>query len=131
VGGGSNLIYFPIRKSLSTVALAQDQQVFEPGLVATGDFNRDGKLDLATGNGCIDTNCAGTVDVYLGNGDGTFGRPIRTIVPGDGSPTSGGASACTALWNGSAVELSPNMSTLERPATVEIRDEDPGRGKCP
>jgi FG-GAP-like repeat len=30
------------------------------------------------------------VDVYLGNGDGTFGMPIRAVVPGDGSPTSGG-----------------------------------------
>jgi hypothetical protein len=84
-----NLIYFPIRKSWSTVALAQAQQVFDPGLVATGDFNRDDKLDLAIGNGCIDTSCAGTVDVYMGNGDGTFGMPIRTVVPGDGSPTSG------------------------------------------
>jgi hypothetical protein len=79
-GGTSNLIYFPIRKRLPTVALAQDRQVFEPGSVASGDFNGDGKLDLAIGNGCA--NCAGTVDVYLGNGDGTFGTPIRTVVAG-------------------------------------------------
>jgi hypothetical protein len=34
---------------------------------AVGDFNRDGKLDVAVG----DTNGA-VVDVFLGNGDGTF-----------------------------------------------------------
>jgi hypothetical protein len=89
-GGISNLIYFLIRRSLSTVALAQDRQVLESGSVATGDFNVDGKLDLAIGNGCTDNSCAGTVDVYLGNGDGTFRPPIRTVVaPGDG-PASGG-----------------------------------------
>jgi FG-GAP-like repeat/Abnormal spindle-like microcephaly-assoc'd, ASPM-SPD-2-Hydin len=41
-----------------------------------GDFNRDGKLDLATGNNSdIDLNNYNglpTVSVFLGNGDGTF-----------------------------------------------------------
>ena len=38
-----------------------------PASVAVGDFNRDAKSDLVTGN----LN-AGTVSVLLGNGDGTF-----------------------------------------------------------
>lgn len=38
-----------------------------PTLVVVGDFNRDGKLDLAVTNGS-----ASTVSVLLGNGDGTF-----------------------------------------------------------
>jgi hypothetical protein len=36
--------------------------------VVTADFNRDGKLDIAT----IGENEPGTVSVFLGNGDGTF-----------------------------------------------------------
>jgi len=39
-----------------------------PGVVATGDFNRDGKLDL------VMTNPSG-VSILPGNGDGTFGMP--------------------------------------------------------
>jgi len=41
--------------------------------VAVGDFNGDGKADLAVANQCPLNNCdAGDVSVLLGNGDGTF-----------------------------------------------------------
>jgi hypothetical protein len=47
----------------------------EPAAVTVGDFNGDGKADLAVANGS-----SGTVTVLLGNGDGTFtaaaGSPI-------------------------------------------------------
>src|SRR5437879_5967595 len=42
-----------------------------PTAVTTGDFNGDGKLDLAA----IDTSPASLFSIILGNGDGTFQSP--------------------------------------------------------
>jgi len=43
--------------------------------IAAGDFNRDGKLDLAVGG-----SEAGGLSIFLGNGDGTFGPEMRLPV---------------------------------------------------
>jgi hypothetical protein len=42
--------------------------------MAVGDFNGDGKLDLAF------PDQANSVNVLLGNGDGTFGKPLKRTV---------------------------------------------------
>ena len=42
-----------------------------PRAVAVGDFNGDGRLDVATAQQLSDT-----VSVLLGHGDGTFARPL-------------------------------------------------------
>ena len=47
------------------------------GLVAVGDLNGDGRPDIVT------TGALG-LSVLLGNGDGSFGAPITTAVPGEG-----------------------------------------------
>jgi hypothetical protein len=43
--------------------------------VVTGDFNGDGKVDVAV------SDFSGGVDVLLGNGDGTFSTPLTTKTP--------------------------------------------------
>lgn len=75
-GGSSNVAYFQVGTQKATVSLANAPssplQVPEPFGLAIGDFNEDGKPDLAV---------AGNVRLYvmLGNGDGTF-------TPAPGSP---------------------------------------------
>lgn len=62
---------------------------FQALSVAIGDFNGDGKLDLAVANDCAGDdrgNCAnggaGQVGVLMGNGDGTFSPPSVTLQVG-------------------------------------------------
>jgi len=69
-GGTSNVVFFDVIPPVAAIYLGTPT-VFDTGAnlasVATGDFNGDGKLDLAAAN-----NGSNTVSVLLGNGDGTF-----------------------------------------------------------
>ncbi len=46
-----------------------------PYAIVAGDFNQDGKLDLAVA--CQDPTTGGFVYILLGNGDGTFSSPLH------------------------------------------------------
>lgn len=90
-GSGSGVL--PTSGSVVSVLLNKGDGTFQPAVnyssgnfpaysVTVGDFNGDGKLDLAVANGCeiqFLRGCIanGYVSVLLGNGDGTFQSPVN------------------------------------------------------
>ena len=115
-GGKSNVRFFEIVDPTLSVTLNGTDYAAggSPTSVTTGDFNGDGKLDLAIANGF---SSAGTVSVLLGNGDGTFqslvaytvGNSARDVTAadfnGDGKldlavSNNGGSSVSILLGNG-------------------------------
>jgi len=87
-GGTSNVAFFEVTPPTSSVGLAANSYAIADRSygVVVGDFNRDGKLDLA-----VVDYAANAVSVLLGNGDGTFqahveyatGRWPETVAVGD------------------------------------------------
>jgi hypothetical protein len=72
-GGVSNVVYLPITSPVSPVSFSRSDFDFgaAPYSVLAGDFNGDGKLDVAATD--IATN---SVEILLGNGNGSFQSPV-------------------------------------------------------
>jgi hypothetical protein len=71
-GGSSNAVYFPVGNPNAKFILAKDDQSYisDWNSVLVGDYNGDGKLDIAV------TGFNAGINIYLGNGDGTFQAPL-------------------------------------------------------
>jgi len=80
------------------------------GQIVVADFNRDGKLDLAIATSCC--SVPGGVNIYLGNGDGTFTQGIS--ISGNGSNA---VSLALADFNGDHL---PDLAVSFFSATTEI-----------
>lgn len=67
-GGTSNVALFPVTNPFTAAPVAGSVNGgANPTLLATGDFNGDGKLDMAVANASTRS-----IQILLGNGDGTF-----------------------------------------------------------
>ncbi len=61
-----------------TPTILAEPQLWTPQYQAIADYNRDGKLDIALGLGYGTT---GIMDIWFGNGDGTFQGPVLYCPP--------------------------------------------------
>ena len=69
-GGVSNTVFLPVANPTASLTMAQFSYSTGgtgPMALAQGDFDGDGKLDIAASN-----YNSGNISVFLGNGDGTF-----------------------------------------------------------
>ncbi len=90
-GGTSNVVYFAVGRPTSSVSLRTNSYTAGSGLLdslAIGDFNGDGKADLAM----TDANGL-NVSILLSKGDGTFQPPVSYAT---GNPNA----VVTADFNG-------------------------------
>ncbi len=103
---GSATVYFYLGNGAGSFTLKQQQDLLGEGggLAAVGDFNGDGILDVAVPD-------SGQIDVFIGNGDGTFkpyvgysttcgGVVAAADVNGDGKLDLVSEGLCVLLGNG-------------------------------
>jgi hypothetical protein len=82
-GGTSEAVPFPVNKSTTGAPMTRNDITANASAsaVATGDFRNDGNTDMAV------ANSANSVDVFLGNGNGTFQSAVNYPL-GSGFPVA-------------------------------------------
>jgi len=118
------------------ILLGNGDGTFQPAVVypsagryslslAIGDFNGDGKLDVATGDQCLTNSCSNSnVSIFLGNGDGTFqtavGYPIgyglfgfQSLVVSDFNGDGSQDLAASSYYNGVTLLLGNGDGTFQ------------------
>jgi hypothetical protein len=130
-GGMSNPLFFSVCPKVSSLAFVVSQALAtdnNPVSGVVGDFNGDGKLDLAVFG--TDSRTSSTVSVFLGNGDGTFqpGVAYPALIP-----VNNGGDLITADLNGDgkldlAVEIPGEVSVFlgNGDGTFQPRVDYPG-----
>ncbi|HEX8818043.1 MAG TPA: FG-GAP-like repeat-containing protein [Terriglobales bacterium] len=83
---GASFIYFAPNIGNGKFGPGLTSPIENPGAIATGDFNGDGKLDFVSVTEASHDNNQVQVQVYFGNGKGTFvAGPTTTFPNGDSS----------------------------------------------
>jgi hypothetical protein len=71
-GGDSNSVYFPVQLPAASLGVGPVAGVTGSPYEVSGDFNNDGKFDLVSAGNL-------SVNLYAGNGDGTFAAPFPKL----------------------------------------------------
>jgi hypothetical protein len=141
-GGTSNSVSFPVTPASTSFSFSGANYTVgtSPWDVAVGDFNGDGKLDLAVTN-----NADSTVSILVGSGDGSF-KALATVATGqspqgitaadfngDGKldlaiANDGSGTVSILLGKGDGTFVRQDYSTGQGPQTVAVADFN-GDGK--
>jgi hypothetical protein len=136
----SNVVYLGVGNSGATIHVVASDYTVDSGTqnIAEGDLNGDGIMDLVT------SDTSSYVEVFLGNGDGTFQTPVKYAVTGpyriqiadvngDGHPdlVVGGTSTTMSILLGTGngtFGTATTLSGVSCPTEPRVADID-GDGK--